>query len=140
MKVQPRPAPLFAAVLLALALVQACVLVPPGVRVMKPDELVALARTSDAPLLVDTRSPEEYTAGHVPGAINVPYRQVDAHLAELAPYMERGVVTYCDTGVRSARALRDLAKAGFTNLWRLEGDMSAWRAAGREVAAGSTRE
>lgn len=44
-------------------------------------------------LIVDTRDAREYAAGHIPGAVNVPYAQVEARYQELSPTAK--IVTYC---------------------------------------------
>jgi rhodanese-related sulfurtransferase len=116
------------------AVSSACgMLQPSNVSTVAPDALASLVAAPDGPLVLDARSPEEFAAGHVPGAVNIPFREVASRIAELAPFKERGVVTYCEHGPRSTLAARALAGAGFTKLWRLEGDMSRWRSEGRPI-------
>ena len=74
--------------------------------------------------LVDVRSPEEFEAGHLAGAINIPVGALESRLSELEPKSEP-VVVYCRSGFRSARASRILASAGFTQIADL-GGMSRW--------------
>lgn len=83
--------------------------------------------------ILDVRTPEEYAEGHVPNAINVPHDQVEARLAELEAHKNGPVVLYCKSGRRAGLAAEALAKAGFTNLQHLTGDMQAWSAAGLPV-------
>ena len=85
-------------------------------------------------LLLDVRTPEEFSKGHVPGAINIPYDEVADRLDELEGDKQRAIVVYCESGKRAGRAESTLAAQGYTNLHHLEGDMKAWRAAGRETA------
>ena len=85
-------------------------------------------------LLLDVRTPEEFAKGHVPGAINIPYDALPARLGELEGGKDRAVVVYCESGRRAGKAESTLAENGYTNLHHLEGDMKAWRAAGRETA------
>lgn len=88
-------------------------------------------RLGEAGLVVlDVRTPEEFAAGHVPGAINVPYDQVEARLAELAVAKDQDVILYCRSGRRAQIAAGVLAKAGFARLSHLEGDFPAWSEAG----------
>lgn len=93
-------------------------------------EVLAFEGRADAPLVLDVRSPEEFASGHVPGARNVAYDQVEARLAELGP--PREVVVYCERGPRAAKAAATLGAAGFT-VRHLTGDMSGWREAGLPV-------
>ena len=74
--------------------------------------------------LVDVRSPEEFAAGHLPGARNIPVDELTSRLEEIGP-RDLSVVVYCATGGRSASAARLLAGAGFTQVHNL-GPMSAW--------------
>jgi phage shock protein E len=62
--------------------------------------------------LVDVRTPGEFAAGHIPGAINIPLQQLDSRLGELQP-MDSAVVVYCRSGHRSGNAARRLKTAGF---------------------------
>jgi len=90
-------------------------------------QLASRINGADAPMIVDVRSPDEYRSGHVPGAINIPHRQIGARLDELAAGKERGLVVYCEGGQRTEYAESVLRQAGFTNLYHLQGDMGAWR-------------
>lgn len=75
-------------------------------------------------LLVDVRSPEEFTSGHLDGARNIPVQVLGQRLQELGP-RERPVVLYCRSGMRSANAAAALRAAGFTAVYNL-GPMSRW--------------
>jgi rhodanese-related sulfurtransferase len=57
-----------------------------------PQELQAQQSTAQPPMVIDVRGPEEYAAGHVAGAINIPADQVPGRLAEIP--RDRPVVTY----------------------------------------------
>ncbi|MEJ2503207.1 MAG: rhodanese-like domain-containing protein [Gemmatimonadota bacterium] len=65
---------------------------------------------------VDVRTPEEYEAGHVEGAINIPHTEMDARHDELAEYADREIVVYCRSGRRSGIAERILESEGFANV------------------------
>ncbi|MBS0395911.1 MAG: rhodanese-like domain-containing protein [Proteobacteria bacterium] len=122
-----------ASLLAILVLAGAAAAEPPAaVPAVAPDTLLARQAAHDPGLVVlDVRTPAEYAAGHVPGAINVPHDQVAARLAELAPYRDKDLVVYCGTGRRAGLALAVLGEHGFTRLGHLEGDWQAWSAAGR---------
>lgn len=97
-------------------------------------ELMESLQSNPAPLVLDVRTPREYQGGHVPGAVNMEYRQIPSRLAELAPAMEREIVVYCEVGPRAQAAQSMLLQAGFANVRHLEGDMAAWRRGGLPVA------
>lgn len=75
---------------------------------------------------LDVRSPEEYNAGHVPGAINVPHNQIDTHLTEITHLKDKAVLLYCRSGRRAGFAENSLTELGFTQLYHLQGDMQGW--------------
>ena len=81
--------------------------------------------------VLDVRSPDEFAAGHVPGAVNIPYDQVGSRLAEVPQHKD--VVLYCRTGRRAALAAEVLASHGYTRLQHLDGDFVAWVEQGRAV-------
>jgi phage shock protein E len=107
--------------LLATALAAGCALVYRQGDVRGKDARALVERGA---LLVDVRTPEEFAAGHLPGAINVPVDEIDRRASELGD-PHRSVVLYCRSGRRSARAAELLGKRGFTAVRNL-GPMSAW--------------
>lgn len=78
----------------------------------------------DGARLVDVRTPAEFAAGHIDGAVNIPVQQLDARLHELQP-KDRALVVYCRSGHRSGNAARLLKSAGFPAVHDL-GPMSRW--------------
>jgi thioredoxin 1 len=74
--------------------------------------------------LVDVRSPDEFAAGHLPGAINVPLQQLGSRLGEFGPH-GTALVVHCRSGGRSANAARLLQQAGFARVYDL-GSMGRW--------------
>ncbi len=97
-------------------------------------ELLESLESNPAPLILDVRTPREFQGGHVPGAVNLEYRQIPSRLADLAPALEREIVVYCEVGPRAQAAQSMLLQAGFTNVRHLQGDMSAWRRGGLPTA------
>ncbi len=88
-------------------------------------------------VLLDVRQPEEFLAGHIPGALSVPRGTVEeVAIAELAD-TRLPVVCYCDTGERSALAAKSLADLGFARAGWLDGGMASWTASGRSLTTGN---
>lgn len=88
----------------------------------------------DPPVVVlDVRTAAEFAAGHVPGAVNIAYDQLEARIAEIDAARDTDIVVYCRSGRRAGIAIDVLEKAGFKNLSQLEGDFPAWSAAGLPV-------
>lgn len=112
--------------LMAVAL-SGCIGDANGHATISPSDLMARLESQPAPVVLDVRSEDEYRMGHVPGAINIPHRQVGARLDELTDAKQRGLVVYCEGGPRTEYAESVLKQAGFERVYHLEGDMGAWR-------------
>lgn len=69
--------------------------------------------------VVDVRTPAEFAAGHVPGAVNIPHDQIAARHAELGP-PSTPVLLYCRTGRRTAIAAQALRERGFSTIYDLQ--------------------
>jgi rhodanese-related sulfurtransferase/outer membrane protein assembly factor BamB len=82
----------------------------------------------DPPLILDVRSKHEYDAGHVPGAVHVPFWQAGRYSQRLAAKRESPLVLYCGHGPRAHIAGAALRRRGFTNILYLAGHMKKWRA------------
>ena len=94
-----------------------------------------LGQTPPAVTVLDVRTAEEYAAGHVPGARNIPVGELDTRLGELAPFRGSELVVYCRSGKRARTALETLEAQGFQELRHLAGDMLGWSESGRPVEA-----
>jgi rhodanese-related sulfurtransferase len=70
--------------------------------------------------IVDVRTPQEYAAGHVPGAVNIPFDQLGARAAAELGEPERPVVLYCRTGRRSGIAAETLRALGYGRVYDLQ--------------------
>jgi rhodanese-related sulfurtransferase len=83
--------------------------------------------------VVDVRGADEFAGGHLRDAKNIPLADLANRIGELDKSKSRTVVVVCQTGVRSDKATRQLAKAGFEDVVSLEGGLAAWQAAGLPV-------
>lgn len=86
--------------------------------------------TDDA-LVVDVREPDEWAAGHAPGALHIPLGEVPARLEEL-PETDGPLPVICRSGNRSLRAAQWLAQQGF-DVANVEGGMRAWGSADKPM-------
>ncbi len=91
-------------------------------------------------LVFDARSRQEYDEGHVPGAMSVPFREIDEIFVEVQFFLtpEQPVLTYCsslacDDALMLSLFLRD---QGFTNVVMFAGGMQVWRGARYPVEGG----
>ncbi len=93
---------------------------------------VARLRQQPAPVLLDTRTPEEFAVSHLRGARWVGYDKFSLaevqHIPKSAP-----IVVYCSVGVRSEKIGTRLKQAGFTNVRNLYGGIFEWVNEGQPV-------
>ena len=78
-------------------------------------------RAKENYLVIDVRSSEEYAAGHIKHAINIPLGELESRLDEINAYKDKNVVLYCNTGNRSGKALDLLKQKGFSVLMNAPG-------------------
>jgi rhodanese-related sulfurtransferase len=88
------------------------------------DELASALRSGN-PQVIDVREPQEFAAGHVPGAVNIPLGALPSRLSKLDTAAETYVI--CQHGNRSRSATKLLLKAGFVQVSNVSGGTSAWR-------------
>jgi phage shock protein E len=117
--------PAIGAVLLSVLLTSAYAGETP--RIDQATLLERIERHDPSMIVVDVRTPEEFAAGHVPGAINIPYTDLPAGLEKVTQGGDPQIVLYCETGRRAGIAADTLGKAGFRRLLHLDGDMKQWR-------------
>jgi rhodanese-related sulfurtransferase len=96
---------------------------------ISPAALLEWISKGEAPAVIDVRSPGEFAAGHVPGAVNVPFTSVLAGSDVPVP-TSRPLVVYCGHGPRAWLAAQALRWRGYTRVVYLRGHMAAWRRAG----------
>lgn len=89
----------------------------------------------NAKLVLDVREPDEYRAGHLPGAVNIPRGLLEFKMSATPAYDARdlAIVLYCKTSGRAALAAQALKAMGYTNVSSIEGGFDAWAAAGKTV-------
>ena len=78
--------------------------------------------------VIDTRDADQYKKAHIPGAVNIDWRQVLGRRAELPE--DRMVLVYCNSGTLSAQAGLALHVAGMENVRILQGGFNEWKAKG----------
>ena len=78
--------------------------------------------------VIDTRDADQYKASHIPGAVNIEWRQVLNRRAEIPS--DKMVLVYCNTGTLSAQAGFALRVAGMDNVRILQGGLTEWKAKG----------
>lgn len=95
-----------------------------------PEALLAAIDAGTAPVIVDVRTRREYEAGHVPGALHVPFYTLLVRQDDIPGTRERPVVVYCEHGPRAGVARLALRLTGFTDVRYLAGHMAGWKELG----------
>jgi molybdopterin/thiamine biosynthesis adenylyltransferase/rhodanese-related sulfurtransferase len=89
---------------------------------------------SNGAVVVDVREPEEWSAGHIPGAKHVPKSYLESRIEGAVPDRSAHVVLYCASGNRSAWAARTLLDdLGYEHVESMTGGFTLWKDRGYEV-------
>lgn len=101
---------------------------------ISPEDLYALMKTGEAPLIVDVRLPAEWMARRIGTVLNLPL----SHLAELSSKLDsrQPVVVVCNSAYRSSMATGILERRGIKDAWNLKGGSKAWMEANLPVYEG----
>ena len=109
-------------------------LIPASAGDIKTQASVATALQQQKPItLIDVRTREEFAQRHIPGAINIPYTELDQRIAELDNYRDSEMIVYCRSGRRAELALEILGTHELENTILLEGHMIGWQSAGLPI-------
>ena len=84
-------------------------------------------------MVIDVCEPEEFAAGHVKGAKNVPLGQLEEKLPQVVKNKALPVILVCAKGPRASRAVGVAKKLGYDNAQALSGGLTAWREASLPV-------
>ena len=105
----------------------------PGIPGVNASELNDLLDSKEEILLVDVRSPSEYTHdGHIEGVRLLPLQNLLQQAGELPQDQE--IIFVCRSGNRSMVACQQMARLGYSNVKNIEGGMIAWQRAGLPIA------
>ena len=77
---------------------------------------------NDGAIIVDVRSSQEYDKEHITNAINIPLDSIETIDLD----KDTTLIVYCLSGVRSQKAVEQLAKMGYTSLYNLDGGLINW--------------
>ena len=90
---------------------------------------------NDLGLIIDVREPDEFSGGHIPGAINLPRGIIELKVWAYVGFpdntdMKTKITLYCGTGTRCALAAKSLQDLGFTNISAADMKLDDWVKAG----------
>jgi len=81
-----------------------------------PEEAKKIMDSGEEHIILDTREQDEFDEGHIPGAILIPYTEIEERSEEMLPDKDAQILVYCRSGRRSKIASEGLAKLGYTNV------------------------
>ena len=85
-------------------------------RQISMDEAQELMASESGYVILDVRRPDEFAAGHIPGAVNLPNESIGAERPGTLPDLGQQILIYCRSGNRSKQAAEKLAALGYTNI------------------------
>jgi rhodanese-related sulfurtransferase len=123
-------------------------LITPPKKELKPEEFLSLEKAfelwgSGTAFMLDARKPEDFAAGHIANAFNLPADNFEEHFVRIAPMLapETELIVYCE-GIEcelSHRLADSLREFGYENVHLLYNGWTAWREAGYPVETGESR-
>lgn len=100
----------------------------PGHRYRLPVEIFVRDQVNHTKdwIIIDVREPDEFAAGHIEGAINIPLRELLHHLDELPSSKTAPILVYCHSQKRATHAIVILHELGYLKAYNLEGGYEAY--------------
>lgn len=92
-----------------------------GYRQITMEEAAKRMEQEPAAIILDVRRPDEYQAGHIPGAINIPNETIGSEELPQLPDKDQRILVYCRSGNRSKQASEKLAALGYTQVLEFGG-------------------
>ena len=103
-------------------------------RIDEVDPAAVREQLNNGAVVVDVREPEEWGAGHIPGALHVPKSYLETRIEGAVPDRDAHVVLYCASGNRSAWAARTMIEdLGYANVESMTGGFTLWKDRGYDV-------
>lgn len=105
------------------------------VRTIGMAEYRKLVDNPGSALIIDVREPQEFAAGHVPGAINIPRGLINSQIwnhvgAPEKADMEKPIILQCQSGKRATLAAQTLGELGFTQTTVVLMNLNDWQQTG----------
>tara|TARA_B100000925_G_scaffold281608_1_gene253546 strand:- start:6 stop:455 length:450 start_codon:yes stop_codon:yes gene_type:complete len=86
--------------------------------------------------IIDLRNIEAFSKGHIVNARNIPFDELEKKMETLKSNKAKPIVTVCEAGIISTKAVNKLQKEGFESAYSLRGGMSNWSQTGLPVVTG----
>lgn len=97
-----------------------------AVGTITPAELSQRLKEPNPPIILDVRTRDEYSSGHIDAALNLPHDELERRLDEIPVNKASEIVVYCRSGKRALIAEKILVEKGYTNIKDLAGHWQGW--------------
>lgn len=104
-----------------------------AVRKVSAADVKAAIDKKEKVIFLDVRDGEEYSAGHLPGALNISRGTLELHVFGKIPDRDARIYVYCKASARSALATKTLQELGYTNAFLMDATFEDWIRAGYPV-------
>ncbi|MDE8601701.1 rhodanese-like domain-containing protein [Marinomonas sp. RSW2] len=106
-----------------------------GAQGLTPSAATNLMNNEDA-VVVDIRPEKEFNTGHITGALNIPATKMKENQTRLEKHKDAPIIIVCKSGVTSGASAKDLKKAGFTKVYKLQGGIAEWQSSNLPLVKG----
>jgi rhodanese-related sulfurtransferase len=100
------------------------------------DPIEAVKLINNDAIIIDLRSVDAFSQGHIVSAKNIPSDELEAKMSSLESMKSKPIVAVCAAGMTSTKAVNTLRAAGFESVYGLKGGMGGWSQAGLPVVTG----
>jgi len=104
-----------------------------GITNIEPQEAVSLIN-ADA-VVIDLRNADAFARGHIVNSKNIPFDELEANQEKLRKMASKAILTVCDAGTSSTRAVASMRKSGIESVYGLKGGIAAWTQANLPLVA-----
>ncbi|AEF98721.1 rhodanese-like domain-containing protein [Methylomonas methanica] len=103
--------------------------------------LIAVTKMNDdKTVIIDVREANEFLKSHIENAVNIPLGKLDEKLPSLEKHKTHPLIVICQTGARSVPACKTLTKAGFGQVYHMQGGMQSWEENKLPIKISKTRD
>ncbi|QUX90538.1 rhodanese-like domain-containing protein [Marinomonas sp. A3A] len=106
-----------------------------GAQGLTPSAATNLMNSEDA-VVVDIRPEKEFSTGHITGALNIPATKMKDSMNRLEKHKDAPIIIVCKSGVTSGASAKDLKKAGFGKVYKLQGGIAEWQSSNLPLVKG----
>lgn len=103
--------------------------------------LIAVTKMNDdKTVIIDVREANEFLKSHIENAVNIPLGKLDEKLPSLEKHKTHPLIVICQTGARSVPGCKTLTKAGFGQVYHMQGGMQSWEENKLPIKISKTRD